>query len=446
MRRTTSRKDNYTNDVQLLYGTTRVSRKTQNLNLLDMTNNREKNSSANINKQQKCKKILGENQYTSISSPNKGSLFVSCILFGYDLNLEKPYTKWSFPDSVELPHNIGEMVFPNHSCIYKQDVLTQNFTQIFTDISGNRLYGYCRRVRPEASDIFLPLCYVILSKHLAPGLYFYLVKEIESLHGFNENHVFTILEKLSTEDLPQPGGKIYCTIPPLATPKEITLQQYKYPRRLSLQTQPKWLKSNVINQHSASDHFLKEVIYIKRPADLRLESEEITILHDIVGTELLLSIFGTLLLERKVILICDNVSILSKCVIGIINILYPFIWQYPLVTCLPDNLIEICQAPVPLLIGCSQNIDFPIQDAVVVNLDRKLLIQRCGDENTILPQELRKSLQTSLELVDVLDESKRLSNVLIAEAFLRFFVELLNNLEISTFDVSMMILMKIINI
>lgn len=53
-----------------------------------------------------------------------------------------------------------------------------------------------------------------------------------------------------------------------------------------------------------------------------------------------------------------------------------------------------------------------------------------------MPETLKKSLMLSLKIVDAFDRGKMLSNVLIAEAFLQFFVKLFSSLNARKFDKS----------
>lgn len=119
------------------------------------------------------------------------------------------------------------------------------------------------------------------------------------------------------------------------------------------------------------------------------------------------------------------------------SILYPFQWQHTIITITPDNLCEIIQAPFPVLAGIlkdSVNLStVEIEDGIVVDLETKSLIKKCGDDSTLIPDTLKKSLLLSLKIVDALDQGKMLSNVLIAEAFLQFFVKIFANLSTKSF-------------
>lgn len=103
----------------------------------------------------------------------------------------------------------------------------------------------------------------------------------------------------------------------------------------------------------------------------------------------------------------------------------------------PDNLSELTQAPFPVLVGIlkdSLNLStLEIEDGIVVDLETKTLLRKCGDDQTLVPDTLKKSLMLSLKIVDALDQGKMLSNVLVAEAFLQFFVKIFASLSTKDF-------------
>lgn len=416
----------------------------------------------------------------------KGYLFQMCLLVGYNSSTNSAYIKSKFPDDDNVPQNIEHLVFPNKSLLH-QGKDNQNYSLILTNDQGYRIYGYCRRVLPESCEICLPLAYCLISQMKAPGFYFKILKEIESRHGQTDQQTQFLLKNLQHLAVPEPGKFLHLKMPLPARPKTIFMSNHKIsPKRLSLEVNPKWLTESaaqaafqesessygvqkngknlsgmkslvqefeqkkqekapfdfglinrsLLNGRGASGSGRIDEIFIRRPNDLRLESTEISDLYRMLGAETLIDVFGSLLLERKVILYGKNISMLSACVLGLQTILYPFQWQHTLVTLLPHSLIEVCQAPLPLLTGVLDEITVDIEDGIIFDLDGQQVLQKCGDEATILPNTLRESLKVSLELVDLLDQGKMLSSVLIAEAFLRFFVELFAGYKNKTFDVS----------
>lgn len=412
----------------------------------------------------------------------KGYLFQMCLLVGYNTSTNSAYIKSKFPDDDNVPQNIEQLVFPNKSLL-QQGKENQNYSLILTNDQGYRIYGYCRRVLPESCEVCLPLAYCLISQVKAPGFYFKILKEIESRHGQTEFQTQFLLKSLQNLAVPEPGKFLHLKLPTTVRPKTVFMSNHKIsPKRLSLEVNPKWLTESATQaafqenecgeKNGKKSNGLKSLvqefeqkkqekapfdfglinrsllggrgcgggkideIFIRRPNDLRLESTEVSDLYRILGSETLSNVFGSLLLERKVILYSKNISTLTSCILGLQTILYPFQWQHTLVTLLPHSMIEVCQVPLPLMTGVLDEINADIEDGILIDLDERQVLKMCGDEATILPITLRDSLKVSLEMVDLLDQGKMLSSVLIAEAFLRFFIELFAGYKNKTFEVS----------
>lgn len=454
VRRTVTNREKYKKDVRSIYGTVH-----KGFQLTDIASEAGVDASSIVpisERLNRYKELMEASVSDGNKSPQKNannnpnSLFQVCLLVGYNITTNQPYIRWKFPPTATAPDNVEEMVFPSKDMLLHTDNSNQNFSLVFTDLDGNRLYGFCRRVLPEGSQVFLPLIYCMVTTHLAPDFYFKVLQEVEIRHGHSDTYITSMLKALYPLDIPHAGEVLTCPLPELPQPAAILTHANRHSKRLSLELNPKWLSEvrlEVTRQQAGQDAKksgsaeLSELpdnsqLSVRRPKDLRLEHSEISELHRWLGADLLVAVFGTLLHERKLIFYSRNINKLSSCVLGLQAILYPFIWQYPMITVLPDHLIDICQAPIPIIIGTLQEVHVEIEDGIVINLDTKRVVQQCGDENMILPQELRHSLHMSLDLVDMLDQGKTLSNVLIAEAFLRFFVELLQGYDVKAFEVS----------
>lgn len=420
---------------------------------------------------------------------NVQKLFQVCLLIGYNSSTRQAYIKSKFPIDEDVPPNIEQLVFPSPNLL-NQTQANQDYSIVLTDNEGYHVYGYCRRILPEGCQICLPLAYCLISEVKAPGFYFKILREIESRHGQAEFQTNYLLQNLQNRSIPEAGKLLHLKLPLSPKPKTISTSYHKIhatPKRLSLEVNPKWLTESaaqaafsnnemtstndtqttkkehrsspkslvqefeekklnnangapfdlsLINRSLLNGRTKCDEIVIQRPNDLRLESTELSDLYKTLGSELLIVVFSTLLLERKVILYTENISILSSCVLGLQTLLYPFEWQHALITILPQNLAEICQAPIPVLAGMLEPITFDIEDGIVIDLNTRTLVQKCGDETTILPSSLIKSLKVSLEMVDLMHQGKMLSSVLTAEAFLRCFVELFRGFNNKYFHVS----------
>jgi DENN domain-containing protein 2 len=271
------------------------------------------------------------------------------MLVGFDVTKMSSYIKSFYPKSAKVPPMIEQFIYPTDKT--PSDLMTkenQNFCLVLTDEYGGHLFGYCRQVVPEGFEICLPLTYCIISNVKATGFFFNVLKEIEARHGQPEAQINFMLRQLQVQQVPTSGKFLYVKLMESPMAKKlpeimkkpdremIQKSQTRLNKRLSLES-PEWLKAEGSQEPSKSaidlglinrsllDRTKKiDEILIKRPNDLRLESGELSVLYENTTSELLVIIFGTLLIERKVILVGRNLSKLSSCIMALYSILYPF--------------------------------------------------------------------------------------------------------------------------
>ncbi|KAG3248204.1 hypothetical protein PI124_g7117 [Phytophthora idaei] len=65
----------------------------------------------------------------------------------------------------------------------------------------------------------------------------------------------------------------------------------------------------------------------------------------------LLQILSLLLIETKVIVVSDEIPLLSSSTLGMASLLHPLVWAGPLISVLPLSMHEYMEAPVPLICG-----------------------------------------------------------------------------------------------
>lgn len=109
-----------------------------------------------------------------------------------------------------------------------------------------------------------------------------------------------------------------------------------------------------------------------------------------------------------------------------------------MISLISDNVIDLLESPFPILAGVLKSaIDFSsltVEDGIVIDLDEKEIIRKCGDEDTLIPAGLKKSILLSLKVIDAVKDKKKITNVLIAEAFLKFFVKIFSNIDTKNFN------------
>lgn len=271
----------------------------------------------------------------------KDRLFDVCLLVELNLSTRVPYIKDKYPIYAEVPAWIENFCFPDAQDWPPDDSNQNQFHSLFLmDEKGNRRFGYCIRVKPEGGPV-LPLAYCVITKHRASGFYHKVLLELEGKHGLPDKNRRGFIEELYNSSMPKPGSS-------LRTTKE----------------KPETLSNLLINNNEKENGGDREEgekgldvreyeSLIMRSGDSRLEERDMSQLFDAVSNKVLIFLFGSLLLERKVVLLGGSLSKLSSCVEALQSLLYPFTWPHTFIPVLPDieGLGEILEAPPPFVIG-----------------------------------------------------------------------------------------------
>uniref|UniRef100_A0A672H4W4 UDENN domain-containing protein n=1 Tax=Salarias fasciatus TaxID=181472 RepID=A0A672H4W4_SALFA len=181
-----------------------------------------------------------------------------------------------------------------------------------------------------------------------------------------------------------------------------------------------------------------EVMELCRPTDSRLEHVDFECLFSCLSLRLLLRVFGSLLLERRLIFTADRLSTLSQCCHAVVALLYPFVWQHTYIPVLPSAMLDIVCTPTPFIVGLlssslPQLTELPLEEVLVVDLEKNRFLRQLDDEDSILPAKLQTALENVLERRRELanerggDTSSGERNTVVSEAFVRFFVELVGH-------------------
>ncbi|XP_054609420.1 DENN domain-containing protein 2A-like isoform X4 [Dunckerocampus dactyliophorus] len=192
-----------------------------------------------------------------------------------------------------------------------------------------------------------------------------------------------------------------------------------------------------------------EVMELCRPCDSHLEHVDFDCLFSCLSLRLLLRVFGSLLLERRVIFTADKLRFgpisgssrhpctLSQCCHAVMALLYPFVWQHTYIPVLPSAMLDIVCTPTPFIVGllssCLPQLPaLPLEEVLVVDLGKSRFLRQLDDEDSILPSKLQAALE------NVLERRQELSNdhlsTVVSEAFVRFFVELVGHYPLFFFE------------
>ncbi|KAM9327890.1 DENN domain-containing protein 2A-like isoform 2-T2 [Pholidichthys leucotaenia] len=279
---------------------------------------------------------------------------------------------------------------------------SEMFSFVLTGEDGSRRFGYCRRLLPSGKGKRLPEVYCIVSHLGCFNLFSKVLDEVERRRALSPALVQPFMRAIMEAQFPAPG------------------------RTINIKT---FLPGSGT-----------EVMELCRPSDSRLEHVDFECLFSCLSLRLLLRVFGSLLLERRVIFTADKLSTLSQCCHAVVALLYPFVWQHTYIPVLPSAMLDIVCTPTPFIVGLlssslPQLNELPLEEVLVVDLGNSRFVRQLDDEDSILPPKLQSALENVLERRkelaserggDTTSDSGHLSTV-VSEAFVRFFVELVGH-------------------
>uniref|UniRef100_A0A3Q2XUB0 UDENN domain-containing protein n=1 Tax=Hippocampus comes TaxID=109280 RepID=A0A3Q2XUB0_HIPCM len=237
----------------------------------------------------------------------------------------------------------------------------ETFSFVLTGEDGSRRFGYCRRLLPSGKGRRLPEVYCIVSRLGCFDLFSKILDEVEKRRAISPALVQPFMRGIMEAPFPAPGRTI-----------------------------------SVKNFLPGSG---TEVIELCRPSDSRLEHVDFECLFSSLSLRLLLRVFASLLLERRVIFTADKLSTLSQSCHAVVALLYPFTWQHTYIPVLPPSMLDIVCTPTPFIVG-------------------------------LLSSSLPRLKELPIEEVRTEEKdfvySSSLSTV-VSEAFVRFFVEMVGH-------------------
>ncbi|XP_063921936.1 DENN domain-containing protein 2B-like isoform X2 [Zophobas morio] len=371
-----------------------------------------------INKFQTYVKTMPKYQKPKLNKDNQ--LFYCCLVVGWS---DKPKIKFRYPANVKIPHRIEDLCYPEVAS-GPLDISdnAQCYTLVITNDKGERTFGYCRRVIPEGSTKCIPLAYCLLSKHRAPRFYKKILTELESRHGIPDKLRDELISKFYHNKFPRPGESVKLDLSDFTNevPKNSHLQVQNNRDSCDLST---FVQVNV-NGGYVEESAKTTELTVTLHHDTRYEEADLKPLHKL-PSHILLKIFASLLLERKVILISCVISKLSTCVDALQSILYPFSWPHTFIPILPQCLWEVVESPTPVICGIlsvSVVNDHKIEDGIVVDLDECSIISEEGDEDSILSDSMKKAWNEGYTLANKIPPNEYVHSVYLSDAYVKVFI------------------------
>ncbi|XP_071434908.1 DENN domain-containing protein 2D [Pithys albifrons albifrons] len=273
---------------------------------------------------------------------------------------------------------------------------SETFSFVLTNMDGSRKIGYCRRLLPSGRGVRLPEVFCIISCLGCFGLFSKILDEVEKRRQISMAVIYPFMQGLRESPFPAPG-------------RSVTIRSF-------------------IPEAGT------ELIELTRPVDAHLEHVEFQALLQRLSPDLILRIFGSAVLERRLIFLAEELSVLSQCIHAVAALLYPFSWAHTYIPVVPECLLGTVCCPTPFMVGIQkrhleQVLEQPMEEALMVDLCQGRIIRAVGDEEQILPGKLQDEVLMSLNRHSSNNNvhSSEQLNTLVSEAFVRFFVRLVGH-------------------
>ncbi|CAH1996721.1 unnamed protein product [Acanthoscelides obtectus] len=252
---------------------------------------------------------------------HKDTLFFCCLIIEKVKDVAQ--IKFKYPANVDVPENLESLCFPESDISPLEAMSTaQSYSLLITNDKGERMFGYCRRVLPEGSSHCLPLAYCILSKYRAPRFYKKILAELESRHGMKNKIRDDLIKQFYNQKFPKPGDSIKINLtniePKTGKTDDLEFFEDFFGLNGALQTRimsgddGTLLNETDMRKRCTMPSYIRrskektELILTLHP-DTRYEDCDLKKLHQLPA-DVLLKIFSSLLLERKVILISSSIG------------------------------------------------------------------------------------------------------------------------------------------
>jgi hypothetical protein len=345
------------------------------------------------------------------------SILIHCFPNGYELKKSKLKPKQKIFSFI-LDNNYYNLNYPQKylTCLICYESIVDY--KILSELENNPDLDIRNIDRKKIAssikepDIWIPKCLLIMSLYPYFGefekiiteiynyslnLVFQPLDKIEQFSKLSENakknhrrisfrRMSTVAEVLKNKDVNEPVDKIIenLLIELPVPPRGVTTMKY------FLNEEERTIKQNEMNQLPLLDVNLKRIF-----TDFEVKD--------------IITIYNYIFLESRILFFSKNIEILNNYIYGLLALLYPFQYQYQVVTILPKINFEIIESITPFIAGINMTYEndffeknnYQLSDCIlVVDIDRgKCNIINQSEENMVpdFPYKYRKNLEKKLQ-------------------------------------------------
>lgn len=271
--------------------------------------------------------------------------------------------------------SVTQFCFPDINQFPTEHMPSETFTFVLTDSDGDRRFGYCRRQLPLGAGPRFPVAFTIMTYFPCFQLYSKVLEQVAYHYENSSMGMLTLfLQSVLETEFPKPGASF----------------------EVKMETSGSQIQNSRFTRPDDSDS--------------QLEHVDLDTLLLVLDPMNILSVFASLLLERRTIFCSSKLSTLSSCVQTAVALLYPFTWQHIYIPVLPKSLLSFCCAPMPFVVGILASelrevLTLPMDEVLIIDLDSNSFIRTpaATSDVELLPpnyiEQLRKCLRSTSKLV-----------------------------------------------
>eukprot|EP01132_Coremiostelium_polycephalum_P002292 gene2292-2826_t len=320
-----------------------------------------------------------------------------------------PYVKDVYPPD-QVDPNVPLFCFPeeldkSYTHYTMPKVSDEMFTFVLTDREGKQQFGFTKRIvtpnHKTGGNTKILECLCIISHYAWSSTFSSVLDILESRYRVSVDEIHKFLSSLLLSVIPAPGDSF--TVYIHENPFVVT--DTSSPSSSSSSSS----SSSILNNNNNNNHKLPVSYVLKRPLSTdksSLHDGTLQPLLESLTSQKILSLFISLLFERRIIIYSVNITRVSKFVNAVVSLLDPFCWQHIFIPILPRSLLDYCTAPMPFIIGVHSSLfplirKKPLNEIVFVDLDKDQVLP-LPEDIALFPAVLLQPLKQCLDL-QVLD-------------------------------------------
>ena len=364
--------------------------------------------------------------FEKVTTSFSESMLNHCFPNGYEL-VSSPMPIEPNVFSFILDNNFFNINYPQKylSCLICYENITQyKLLYEMSKLEPNAELDKNEVLNVKDADIYIPKCILVISLYPFFAEMEKIVTEIYT-YSLNKVHYYKKDDPIQNPNSKKRLSKRLTTKDQPNTPKLLT-------REVDLEQPIEKIIENLLIELPVPPRGVCSVNYFLNGEERTIKQNEMNKLP-LVGVNLkricidfeakdIMTIYNYLFLEYRILFFSKNIEYLNSYIQGFLSLLYPFQYQYQIITILPKENFETLESITPFIAGINlpyeedffQKNDFCITDCIlIVDIDqKKYFLYNGNEENKIeeFPKNYRKTFEKKLHdlITKSLKEEKKI--------------------------------------